>query len=175
MYDELKVIKEPGIEKYSIPVAGRYEERAVVKCCDKLGVKLIPKSMASIIPIEYPDKDPSEIDRNNQFENNLFVYIDDDKYFRLNWANKAKSAGVKLITFESPHNYKISKTVIPKESTFYIDRDFGVLDQTKGEDFAKELYDQGYRNLYLATAYKSEDIGYLYWLKGIVGKEPPWG
>ena len=52
------------------------------------------------------------------------------------------------------------------------DSDLG--EEIKGEYIAKNLYDQGYKNVYLATGYHPSDFDHLKWLKGVIGKTPPW-
>ena len=42
-----------------------------------------------------------------------------------------------------------------------------------GEIFAKFLYEQEFRHLYLATGYEKDRFGHLPWIKEIVGKEAP--
>jgi len=44
----------------------------------------------------------------------------------------------------------------------------------KGEDFAKELFEQGYKMVFLATGHSANDFRSAWWLSGIVGKRPPW-
>jgi signal transduction histidine kinase len=47
----LDVIETLNIQNHSILVTSRYEEKKVRERCAKLGVKLIPKSMAGIVPM----------------------------------------------------------------------------------------------------------------------------
>ena len=48
----LDLIEELGIHSQSILVTSRYEENTIRTRCEKLGVKLIPKSMSGFVPIE---------------------------------------------------------------------------------------------------------------------------
>ena len=48
----LDLIEELGIRSQSILVTSRYEEPIVRDRCEKMGVKLIPKSMSGFVPIE---------------------------------------------------------------------------------------------------------------------------
>ena len=59
-----------------------------------------------------------------------------------------------------------------KDSTFYIDSNLS--DNQKGETIAKELFGKGFKNLYLATGYEPEEFCHLNFLKGVIGKDPPW-
>jgi hypothetical protein len=59
---------------------------------------------------------------------------------------------------------------IPKHTAIYIDSDLG--QDIKGEIFAKELFEQGYHELYLATGYRSSDydLKQYPWFKGVTDK-----
>jgi len=59
-----------------------------------------------------------------------------------------------------------------KGTPVYVDSDLG--NGSKGEEVSKEISQMGFTNIYLATGYRSTDFGPLPWLKGIVGKAPPW-
>ncbi len=48
----LDLIKHLGIQAQSILVTSRYEEHAIRETCDRIGMALIPKSMAGFVPIE---------------------------------------------------------------------------------------------------------------------------
>lgn len=37
----------------------------------------------------------------------------------------------------------------------------------------KELYEKGFKNIYLSTGYQNTDFSEMYWIKEIVGKLPP--
>lgn len=48
----LDVIETLGVQKQSILITSRYEEKHIRERCEKLGVKLIPKPMSGFVPIE---------------------------------------------------------------------------------------------------------------------------
>ena len=48
----LDLIETLGIQKQSILVTSRYEEKNIRERCESLGVRLIPKSMSGFVPIE---------------------------------------------------------------------------------------------------------------------------
>jgi hypothetical protein len=53
----------------------------------------------------------------------------------------------------------------------YIDSELG--DTLSGQVFAKEIYDHGFKQIYLATGHPSENFGDFPWIKSVVGKTPP--
>jgi len=51
----LDVIETLGIQKQSILITSRYEEKNIRERCEYLGVKLIPKTMSGFVPMEIRD------------------------------------------------------------------------------------------------------------------------
>ncbi len=49
----LDLIIELGLNKYCALVTSRYDDERIQQTCVRLGIKLIPKSMCSLIPIEF--------------------------------------------------------------------------------------------------------------------------
>ena len=43
-------------------------------------------------------------------------------------------------------------------------------DLPKGEDIAKDLFEKGFKNLYLCTGYRKEDLQEFPWIKEILPK-----
>ena len=61
--------------------------------------------------------------------------------------------------------------IFSKNMPIYID---SYLHEVRGEYFAKELFDlHGFKNIYLATGRSEEEFDNMYWIKKVVGKEPP--
>lgn len=56
-------------------------------------------------------------------------------------------------------------------STIFVDSDLG--HGFKGEDVARKVYERGYRTIYFATGFESNKFQQLDFIKGIVGKAPP--
>lgn len=48
----LEIIEELGISQQSVLVTSRYEEANIQEKCEKMGVRLIPKSMADFVPMQ---------------------------------------------------------------------------------------------------------------------------
>ena len=54
---------------------------------------------------------------------------------------------------------------------FYID--VHLSDNENGEQVTKELFELGFKNLYLATGFEVDQFSHITWIKGVVGKSPP--
>lgn len=66
----LEIIEELEIEERSILITSRYEESFIRSKCQSLKVKLLPKMMASLIPIELAnEKEYSKVFSNNEYVN----------------------------------------------------------------------------------------------------------
>lgn len=163
----LDLIKELNLSSISTLVTSHYGEGPIQDECKKIGLKILPKMMAADIEISVQggnfSKDHCEV-----------IYIEDDKYLRMGWEKEAKKAGVNLIAIESPEKFiEIENQLCKQSSKIYIDQNYDDLSPIKGIDFAKELHEKGYENLYLATGYSSDSLNCPDWLE-VTGKESPW-
>lgn len=109
-----------------------------------------------------------EIDQLN--EAIKYVLVDDDQLVQLTWKRKAEKNKIDLRIFSSEAEFKNQIQTISKETSIYIDRELG---QTNGEELAKFIFDLGYSNIYLATGHSPESFSHLTFLKGVIGKKPP--
>ena len=79
----------------------------------------------------------------------------------------------KLLFFTSSIAFLKELPSISCETEIYIDSNLSA-GEPKGEDLAKELFDRGYRNLFLTTGYSPDRFSGVSWIKKVTGKEPPW-
>lgn len=94
-----------------------------------------------------------------------FVYIDDDELSRLVWQSTANKKKIRLLVLDSLKDFDKYKENINKENTkIYIDSDLGS-GNIKGEEFALMLYENGYKNLIMATGHPAERFLDYPWLK----------
>jgi len=173
----LKLIFDLGIEKEAILVTSRYEEEHILKKCLENSICLIPKNLSAFVPIEVTNnlvtthaKSPNcSIPKSEQYQ---YVYIEDDQYIRRGWERASKRKSIRLLTLESTKEFKSHIEKMDKETTLiYIDSNLGP-DDMAGEDFAKILHDDGFKNLFIATGYEKERFAHLPWLKH-AGKDCP--
>lgn len=102
----------------------------------------------------------------------LTILIDDDELVRITWGFKAKKVGVPFKSFKNYHDFKLSLYDIPKNSYIYLDSELD--DKLKGEEIAKELHQQGFANICIASGNDKSHFKNLTFLKDIRGKTPPW-
>jgi len=156
----LDVIEELGIGGQAILVTSHYEEDAIRTNCARLGVKLIPKSLAGFVPIC--------VDRRSTID---AILIDDDPLIHSTWHSVARMKKKKIIAYKNTHDFLSECSRIDKTTPLYIDSKLS--DGVKGEVAAKTIHAKGFENIYLATGTPASEFGPMPWIKGIVGKVPP--
>ncbi len=158
----LDLIQDLKIAERSILVTSRFDERHILSRCEDLGVRLIPKGMASAVPIEITALVADPVDA---------VLIDDDPLTLASWKMAADLQHKKIRCFAEPNEFIAKQGEFSKDSPIYIDVNLGR--NISGVDVAKRVFALGFRNLYLSTGYSASDFSELTFLKGVVGKSPP--
>lgn len=165
----LDVVQKLGIGVSSILVSSRFEEPQIHARAVSLKMKILPKGMTGLVPIELQSDDLQFTSKNNGID---AVLIDDDALVQLTWEYSANAAGKKIRCFKSPESFYAVQKTIHQSTPIYID--VSLAEGVKGDQVAKFLHEQGFTNLFLATGYNSEQYNHLVFLKGVIGKEPPW-
>lgn len=155
----LDLIKLLGIEKQSILITGRFEEEEIQNNCQRLGVKLLPKTVVPYLPFVLVKNHPD------------LVFLDDNEAITLAWRMKGQSAGKTIEVFNQSDDLLRCLGTLPKTTPIYIDSDLN--EQRRGEEIAEVIFQKGYKNIFLATGFESEKFANLPWIKAVVGKEPP--
>lgn len=158
----LDIIKELQLNHNAIIVTSCFEDSQLRFQCELMSVKIIPKSYVPFIKIVQS--------QNDDFVDDKIILIDDDEMIRATWLATAENIGKKIITFSSFENFMNAISTLSKNSTIYIDSDLG--DKSKGEIYAKYLFEHGFTNIYLTTGYLAEQFDFMPWIKSIVGKDP---
>ncbi len=142
----LDIVEELGIGSQSILVTSRYEEINIRERCEKLGVQLIPKGMAGLVPIEL--KQPlKHLDA---------ILIDDDPLMGYVWTETAKSSHKSFEWFNDPELFFAKAEQYAPNVEIYID--VSLAQNVKGQDVAIKLSQLGFANLHLATGYETDTI-----------------
>lgn len=157
----LDLIEKLNLCEHAVLVTSCFEDKELRARCEKIGLKIIPKSYVPYIPILNPI---------NLQSSNL-VFIDNDDLIRKAWLFAAQNSGLNISTYSSPSEFNNDLDKYSKDIPIYIDSDLG--NNIKGEHYAKYLHDHGFKELFLTTGYQPEHFGHLPWIKAIVGKEPP--
>lgn len=156
----IDLIRNLGIHDSSILVTSRFEEPNIQDFCNKNNIKILSKGLAGFVPIEVENDEEK------------FVLLDDDKLIRSMWKIAAKGNGINLSDFSNEKDLLSSLNEFPLSTTFYIDSNLS--DNTKGQDVAQFLFQNGYKNLYIQTGYDPSAFEDLAFIKGVTGKDCPW-
>lgn len=158
----LDLIEELKIQRNSILVSSRYHEKNVFERCDRLGVQIIPKAMAGLVPIEY-------VNSKSQFD---AILIDDDSLVHMTWSISSKENDKKVLCFKTFEEFLSSTNLISIDTPIVVDVQLG--DGIEGDKIAQKIHEMGYRNIFLGTGSSSSNITKALWIKGIIGKAPDW-
>jgi signal transduction histidine kinase/FixJ family two-component response regulator len=159
----IDVIKKLGpLSTRAVLVTSHYEDQAIRTKCAALNIKIIPKNFAPYIQIKKLSDDNPD-----------YIFIDDDKMIVDLWQISAKTKKVKLASFTDIKAFDHVKDSYDKDTPIFLDIHLGDHD---GISYSQELSAFGFKNIFLATNYQRDDIPdseTMPWVKGIVGKEPP--
>ncbi len=156
----------------TVLVTSRYDENHVRQNCESLGIGLLPKGLAIYIPIKIKSTANDLVDSELKIKN-VSILIDDDSLLRMVWETTAKDKNIELITYEDHLVFMNELDKFCKKSCMvYIDSN--LKNGFKGEELARSLYDMGFKNLYMETGYEASQFAHLDFLKGVMGKNPPW-
>lgn len=163
----LSLAKELGLCGRTLLVTSRSEEKRIIEECSHLGIGLIPKGLAGLVPIRFE----------NAFSDGVgdarkrAVLLDDDSLVRMSWRKAAESVGVDLKVFNDSRSFLSNIDAYSKSTSIYLDSELG--EGGKGEDIALTLREKGFTDITLETGYEPVKFAHLPWLK-VMGKESPW-
>ncbi len=160
----LELVEELGVCERAILVTSRFDEPGILEECRRLGVRMIPKSFAGMVPLRLSESPEPFWDA---------VLIDDDPLVRMTWKLAANRAGKKLLSFPSASEFLRAVSGINRSTPVYIDQELG--GKVNGIEVSFRIAEFGFTELYLATGRKGLPRGGLKHLKGAVGKDPPSG
>jgi signal transduction histidine kinase len=156
----LSLAEELGLSGQTILITSHSEEQPLIAACAALKVRMIPKSLADLVPVSIVTHPPRA------------VLLDDSTVTQMTWEIAAEDAGVELLAYTTPDKFMSDLGNFPKDMPIYIDSELG--EDIKGEKIAEDLMGKGFTNICLATAHPPERFAHLPWLK-VRSKEAPWG
>jgi signal transduction histidine kinase len=156
----LDIIEELGLSNQSILVTSRYEEDKIRERCERLSIRLIPKTMAGFVPIEIAQ--PKELVD--------CILLDDDFLVHSCWKMAAEMRNIKFIGFQNVDEFFARADALDVSSPLFVDSNLG--NGIKGEDISRRAFELGFKNVYLCTGYEPDSFPPMPWLKGIKGKDP---
>ncbi len=156
----LECIKKLGSSNNSILVTARYDETHIQKETQNHNIKILPKCMASIVPIG-----------TSKEAKNPIILIDDDELVHLSWKRSASRANREIKTYFTINDFLVDEHLHDLSSGIYVDSN--LKDNIKGEIESEKIFKKGFTNIYLATGYSPESISKPAWIKEIYSKNIP--
>ena len=157
----LDLILELGLAAKSVLVTSRFEDVRVRSACEAAGLKLLPKGLASQVPLNLTVKKTTLRPDQKAF------FLDNDALVRQTWKRAAEKDGVEIEVFADWRSLLQSIEGASKDVPVYLD--FNLESDLNGMQVAEKLYAMGFRNLALATGARINDAPA--WLR-VVGKSP---
>ncbi len=143
----LDVVEKTQIQ-HSILVTSHYANPLVRDQAAKTSTKILPKQLASEIPIKIAEAIQSENQR-DMFEQADLIIVDDNENFIRNLVLFIFND--KLVDeYYDPHHFLANVAKYSKDIKIYLDNNFAT-SSLKGLEIAKQLHEQGYTRLYLLS------------------------
>jgi signal transduction histidine kinase len=105
-------------------------------------------------------------------KNSHYVLIDNDEITHFNWKQSAKKDDINLTTFFSPNDFFQDVKNLSPDTIICIDSNLG--NGIKGEVESQEIYNQGFKNIFLVTGQEKQNVEMCYWINDIKDKKPIW-
>jgi signal transduction histidine kinase len=159
----LEMVEALGIAENSILVTSRYSELELQERCAKIDLRIIPKTLASIVPIRIQPRAE---------QNRRFVLVDDDVRIQALWKAEARRVGKDLVVYGSPDELLSEIETFNCESTWiYIDSNLRA--DMSGEELCRIVRQMGFEKVFIASGYSEERFKDIWWITGATGKFPP--
>jgi FixJ family two-component response regulator len=158
----LDVIERCRIAPRSLLVTFRYGESDVQARANDLGVPILPKNLATRIPLQVSDR---------ASKNMPIVLVDNDPLVRSAWEKSAKAHGYQLKAYSSYREFQAHEAEISPVAFVYLDYHLG--ESSNGLTVARELRGRGYRHIVITSGESPSlagEEGGVAW----IGKTPPW-
>ena len=189
----LDLIEFHQLQNRAILVTSRYDEKPILERCNKIGVKLIPKGMAPLVPIQIqPPKqkvdlchvdDDDLVNRpkitqqastevlSEKIKYDLCLLDDDRTLIHWTWRTVAESKGLTIKMFSTPEEFFEAAKTINLLTPIYVDISLG--NGVNGIKVAEEIHNLGFVEINLATGYEPDSINAPSFIHKIVGKDFP--
>jgi hypothetical protein len=137
-------------------VTARSEEKEILLRVTNEKMKLLPKILASDVPIINIKEDKS------------IILVDNDDLVHINWKIQMKKQGINLASFYSISEFLDTAYSYSTDTPIFLDSNLD--DGIKGEVDGIKIYNLGFNNIKITTGYN--ELDQPYWVRSIIGKCP---
>lgn len=148
----LDVVEKMGIQG-AIVVTSHYENSEIQQRAINLGAKILPKQLASEIPIKVMNTDTKDIKGGETYEAIHAILVDDDETYINNVLLYQFDEDDRILHFQSPDalmEYLELHPNLPKDTKICMDNQFDN-SAIQGKDFVNTLHDLGFIQLFLIS------------------------
>jgi len=149
----LQIIDQLSMHNRSILVTSHYNNQKVCDLATQAGIKILPKQLASEIPIRVEEKEIKSVASN--LKKVELVIIDDDQLLADSLATFLKDRFTGVEAHYHPNHFLKNLSNYAKDTIICMDHDFKA--QIDGIELAKQLNEAGYTKLYLISGKTFED------------------
>lgn len=147
----LHVVERTNV-KLSILVTSHYANAIVLERAAKMGTKILPKQLASEVPINIDEtiiyeKDSKKIDSDLKIVD--LILVDDNQNFAQTLMDFVFDQDI-VDYYRDPRQLLANLAQYPKDTRIYLDNNFTMVDE-QGIDIAKDLHELGFTRLYLLS------------------------
>ncbi len=143
----LHVVAKSGIKR-SILVTSHYAHQIVQNQAAKTGTKILPKQLASEIPIKISEAAEPE-KQGTVLQSVDLILVDDDEKFVQNLVMFVFT-GQTVDKYYDPYHFLENVSKYAKDTRICLDNNFAAAD-LRGLDIAKKLHEQGFTRLYILS------------------------
>lgn len=158
----LDLLSKAPASALKVLFTSHFSNEKVMQSCAKNGFKLLPKNLFNFFTLEKAEakEDTDEI---------KLVFIDDDPNNISRWQFFADHKKVKMASYTRAEDFIKEHDRYPNTMPIYID--YHLEAEKTGLEYAKEFYDLGFTEIYIATG--DVNIEKAPWVKGVVAKRFP--
>lgn len=154
----LEVIKESGVAR-ALLVTSHYSHSKVQKAAAAQGIQLLPKEMASVVPIDIQTiqaVDSIAYNPTASYDEIKVVLLEDNQILGEELVRVLESEGINARHYLNCRTFMKEIDYYPKDIKIGLDNHFGSSD-LDGFSLAKILHEKGYQYLYLISASDFEE------------------
>lgn len=166
----IDIINDLKIDNRVIIVTSKFNEKIIQKECLKNKINILPKPLLQFLDKKHLSSNSKYLNKEAKFCDHNYVLVDDSQIVIDTWQLKAIEKKINFAGFTEISKFLNFIKTISKDSSIYID--YSLKNDIKGTDLAEEVFQKGFKNIYIATGYEPDYFALPHYITKVVGKEP---